>query len=57
VPYVTHCFKAVVQHEQLPSEIPVLPEVPVEVPGEVESSRRVVKGPPEDPGMQLIDFR
>jgi SAM-dependent methyltransferase len=58
VPYVTHCYRAVVRHEELPPEIPITPaEIPVESPGEVESGPPVAKRPPEDPGMQLIDFR
>lgn len=56
VPYVTHCFRAVVRHQQLPPEAP--PPVPAEEAGPnlegapVEPPRR-----PEDPGTQLIDFR
>ena len=60
VPYVTHCYKAVVRHDELPTEIPIVPaalEEPTVVPGEVESGRPVVQGRPEDPGIQLIDFR
>jgi SAM-dependent methyltransferase len=54
VPYLTRCYRAVVRHEEPPPEIPV---APAEAPGEVESGPPAVKGPPEDPGMQLIDFR
>ncbi len=61
VPYVTHCYKAVVRHDELPTEIPIVPRPPsrspLVVPGEVEPGRPVVQGRPEDPGTQLIDFR
>ena len=58
LPYVTHCYRAVVRHDELPPEKPVTlhastedtgPLVPEPAPHEVP--------PPEDPGMQLIDFR
>jgi SAM-dependent methyltransferase len=58
VPYVTHCFRAVVRHQDLPPETapepteeagPTLDGAPVEPPAQ--------RRPPEDPGTQLIDFR
>ena len=59
VPYITHCYRAVVRHQELPPEAPppvrnldagpTIEGAPVEPP----TQRR----PPEDPGTQLIDFR
>jgi SAM-dependent methyltransferase len=57
VPYLTRCYRAVVRHEELPVEVPLTPVEPAAVPGEVESGPPVARRPPEDPGMQLIDFR
>lgn len=73
LPWVTRCYRAVVRHQELPPEKPVpsrrvpdtdtggtdvappgledQPETPAETPA--PRTRR----PPEDPGMQLIDFR
>jgi ubiquinone/menaquinone biosynthesis C-methylase UbiE len=62
VPYVTHCYRAVVIHDQLPREVPVpltksAPDGPTEDTGPVLPQDGAPAGPPDDPGMQLIDFR
>jgi SAM-dependent methyltransferase len=54
VPYLTRCYRAVVRHEELPAEILVEPAA---VPGEVASGPPAPRRRPEDPGVQLIDFR
>lgn len=64
LPYVTHCYKAVVLHDQLPRPEPVQltqrsadqstkdgDDTGPVVPAETRPDR------PDDPGMQLIDFR
>lgn len=62
VPYLTHCFRAVVRHEALPPEEPV-PLRPaaggaVQLPEHTKDTGPVIpRKPPEDPGVQLIDFR
>ncbi len=59
LPYVTRCYRAVVRHQELPPE----PPPPTRRGDHRGSSRRTSadptagKRPPEDPGMQLIDFR
>ena len=67
LPWITRCFRAVVRHQELPPEVapPTEDVVPpglegdpgevydVEATGPIAATRR----PPEDPGMQLIDFR
>ena len=57
VPYVTHCYRAVVRHEELPPEIRITRPPHGESPSEVENRTPVATRPPEDPGMQHIDFR
>jgi SAM-dependent methyltransferase len=62
LPYVTHCYKATVRHEQLPRPEPIRPEHgaqdrPTEETGPVLPEVKARPEPPEDPGMQLIDFR
>ena len=54
VPYLTRCYRAVVRHQELPAEMLVAPAA---VPGEVQSGPPAPRRPPEDPGVQLIDFR
>ena len=67
LPWVTRCYRAVVRHQELPEEPPApqraapptagdpRPEAPDD---EVEAPARTPRRrPPEDPGMQLIDFR
>ena len=61
VPYITRCYRAVVRHEELPPDTvaaptihpPGLEDSDVEETGPVTGRRK----PPEDPGMQLIDFK
>ena len=62
VPYVTHCFKAVVRHEELPPAEPIQlahggEDEQTEDTGPVVPQEHARPGKPEDPGMQLIDFR
>jgi SAM-dependent methyltransferase len=57
VPYLTRCYRAVVRHEELPAEVEVAPVESAAVPGQAESGRPVPGRPPDDPGVQLIDFR
>ena len=59
VPYITRCYRAVVRHQDLPPEnldipAPGLEDDDAEDTGPVT---RPDRKPPEDPGMQLIDFR
>jgi ubiquinone/menaquinone biosynthesis C-methylase UbiE len=57
VPYITRCYRAVVRHQDLPPE--VLDAPPPELEDDGEPTGPVVRPerkPPEDPGMQLIDF-
>ena len=56
LPWVTRCYRAVVRHQELPPEVPV---AEVDPPGlaDGEPTGPVVRKPPEDPGMQLIDFK
>ncbi len=58
LPWVTRCYRAVVRHQELPPEAPV-PEVATTTDGQPdgEPTGPVVRKPPEDPGMQLIDFK
>jgi SAM-dependent methyltransferase len=62
VPYITRCYRAVVRHQELPPEVappsadaPGLEDSDVEETGPV--ARPSTRKPPEDPGMQLIDFK
>ncbi|SDS70594.1 Methyltransferase domain-containing protein [Nocardioides scoriae] len=69
VPYVTRCYRAVVRHQELPPEETARPEQPprpqrsgadIPPPGledDGEPTGPITREPPEDPGMQLIDFR
>ncbi len=57
VPYLTRCYRAVVRHEELPAEIQLAAVEPATVPGEVVEGHPAPRRPPEDPGVQLIDFR
>jgi ubiquinone/menaquinone biosynthesis C-methylase UbiE len=57
VPYITRCYRAVVRHQELPPEAPAPEAAPPgledeELTGPITPPRK----PPEDPGMQLIDF-
>ena len=61
VPYITRCYRAVVRHQELPPEnatahgaAPALEDDGRAETGPSPSSRAK---PPEDPGMQLIDFK
>ena len=55
VPYITRCYRAVVRHQDLPPE-----NLDAAPPGleddDTEQTGPVTRKPPEDPGMQLIDF-
>lgn len=60
LPWVTRCFRAVVRHQDLPPEHPSAPEGRDAAPPGLEDDRDATpsdRRPPEDPGMQLIDFR
>jgi len=59
VPYITRCYRAVVRHQDLPPEAPDAPPPGLEDDGEETGpvTRPAVRKPPEDPGMQLIDFK
>jgi ubiquinone/menaquinone biosynthesis C-methylase UbiE len=58
VPYITKCYRAVVRHQQLPPEVPDAPPPGLEADGEPTGPvTRPDRKPPEDPGMQLIDFK
>jgi ubiquinone/menaquinone biosynthesis C-methylase UbiE len=61
VPYITRCYRAVVRHQDLPPEAPA-PDLAApgleddeELTGPI--ARPPQRKPPEDPGMQLIDFK
>jgi ubiquinone/menaquinone biosynthesis C-methylase UbiE len=61
VPYITRCYRAVVRHQGLQPEVPssALPpglEEP-DADGTEAATPASTRRPPEDPGMQLIDFR
>jgi ubiquinone/menaquinone biosynthesis C-methylase UbiE len=65
VPYITRCYRAVVRHEELPVE-DLTPRSartgddtpPPGLEGDSEATGPVTRHrPPEDPGMQLIDFK
>lgn len=64
VPYLTHCYRAVVRHDALAPEEPIdfTPRAEGDQEGESDTEHTgpivpTEKRPPEDPGMQLIDFR
>jgi ubiquinone/menaquinone biosynthesis C-methylase UbiE len=62
VPYITRCYRAVVRHHGLLPDPALLSTTPpgLEEPEGEESAalaRSSTRRPPEDPGMQLIDFR
>ncbi len=53
--WVTRCYRAVVRHDELPPEPPApTASVPPDESGSGDPAR---PAPPEEPGMQLIDFR
>jgi ubiquinone/menaquinone biosynthesis C-methylase UbiE len=58
LPYLTKCYRAVVRHQDLPVENldvppPGLEDDPTD---DTEATGPITRKPPEDPGMQLIDF-
>jgi ubiquinone/menaquinone biosynthesis C-methylase UbiE len=55
LPYVTRCYRAVVRHQDLPVENLDVPPPGLEAAATDETAP-VTRKPPEDPGMQLIDF-
>ena len=68
LPWITRCFRAVVRHQELPPEVapptsaappPGLEGGDPDVVYDVDATRPIAatRRPPEDPGMQLIDFR
>ena len=58
LPWVTRCYRAVVRHQELPPEVPVAErDTDAVEPSDGEPTGPVVRKPPEDPGMQLIDFK
>ena len=62
VPYITRCYRAVVRHQGLLPEGAALSAAPpgLEEPHGEETdalARSSARKPPEDPGMQLIDFK
>jgi SAM-dependent methyltransferase len=58
VPYITRCYRAVVRHQDLPPENLDVPAPGLEDDGEPTGPVvRPERKPPEDPGMQLIDFK
>ncbi|WP_051276969.1 class I SAM-dependent methyltransferase [Marmoricola sp. URHB0036] len=58
VPYITRCYRAVVRHQDLPPENLDAPPPGLEDDDSEETGpvTRPPRKPPEDPGMQLIDF-
>jgi ubiquinone/menaquinone biosynthesis C-methylase UbiE len=61
VPYITRCYRAVVRHQDLPPEILGPPVPPPGLEDDEELTGPITppesRKPPEDPGMQLIDFK
>lgn len=61
VPYITKCYRAVVRHQDLPPEAPAPQSPPRGLEDDEELTgpiaRPGTRKPPEDPGMQLIDFK
>lgn len=58
LPYVTRCYRAVVQHPpEAPEPAPIAPENALETTGAEEHEPIEPPEPPEDPGTTLIDFR
>jgi ubiquinone/menaquinone biosynthesis C-methylase UbiE len=57
VPYITRCYRAVVRHQELPPENLDVAPPGLDEEADVEPTGPVTRKPPEDPGMQLIDFR
>ena len=65
LPWITRCYRAVVRHQEPAPEIPTQVSraaTPPEAPDEAAAGTRDVtppapRRPPDDPGMQLIDFR
>ena len=55
VPWLTECYRAVVRHQELPPEAP--PPATRLDSSAPETGDAATPEPPEDPGMQLIDFR
>ncbi len=59
VPYITRCYRAVVRHQELPPEVPPMRHPPDSRTTGRRPGRSLAapeRRPPEDPGMQLIDF-
>jgi len=56
VPWLTECYRAVVRHQELPPEAAPPAARVSPGPGAAEKTAESTP-PPEDPGMQLIDFR
>jgi hypothetical protein len=64
VPYITRCYRAVVRHQELPPEdlTPRRATADDTPPPGLEDDEEPTgpitrRRPPEDPGMQLIDFK
>jgi ubiquinone/menaquinone biosynthesis C-methylase UbiE len=59
LPYITRCYRAVVRHQDLPPENLDIPAPGLEADGEETGpiAPPAARKPPEDPGMQLIDFK
>lgn len=64
VPWLTHCFQAQVRHQEdappVPEPRPAEPEAAADGAGSAggaEPTDETRRRPPEDPGLQLIDFR
>jgi SAM-dependent methyltransferase len=67
LPWITRCYRAVVRHSELPPEVAPAPRSSADIapPGLEEDASASpgagpptgIRRPPEDPGMQLIDFR
>lgn len=56
VPYITRCYRAVVRHQELPPERLDVPPPGLDEESDVDATGPITRKPPEDPGMQLIDF-
>jgi ubiquinone/menaquinone biosynthesis C-methylase UbiE len=61
VPYITRCYRAVVRHQDLPPENLDVPPPGLDQESDQETDAEltgpVTRKPPEDSGMQLIDFK
>ena len=63
LPWITRCYRAVVRHQELPPEAPAA-RADTPRPGSRSPTSEptgpvtgAAHAPPEDPGMQLIDFK